>query len=101
MTKIIMEKKKLGNEGEDMAVNFLKNNGYKIKATNWFYKHKEIDIIAEKEETLSIVEVKTRSSDFCETPNELVPRKKQRFLIEAAEAYIQKNDVDLEIRFDL
>jgi len=96
-----MENKKLGSEGEDMAVKYLTNNGYKIRATNWYYKHKEIDIVAENDEILSIVEVKTRSSAFCETPNELVPRKKQRFLIEAAEAYIQKNDIDKEIQFDL
>src|SRR6056297_2576363 len=101
MNNIIMENKKFGTEGEVMAVKYLTNNGYKIKATNWYYKHKEIDIVAEKDEILSIVEVKTRSSDFCETPNELVPRKKQRFLIEAAEAYIQKNDIEHEIQFDL
>ena len=96
-----MEKKKLGNEGEDLAVNYLTNNGYKIRATNWYYKHKEIDIVAEKDEILSIVEVKARSSEFCEAPGELVPRKKQRFLIEAAEAYIQKHDVDQDVQFDL
>jgi len=96
-----MEKKEFGNQGEKLALNFLSEQGYHIKATNWYYKHKEIDIIAEKGDVLSIIEVKTRSSDFNEAPDELVPRKKQRFLIEAAEAFINQYDVELETRFDV
>jgi putative endonuclease len=96
-----MENKTLGNEGEGLAIQYLRKNGYEIIATNWYYKHKEIDIVAQKEDKIRIVEVKTRSSDFCESPNELVPRKKQRFLIKAAEAYIMEHDIENEVQFDV
>ena len=96
-----MENKAFGNQGEKLALNYLSEQGYQIKATNWYYKHKEIDIIAEKDSMLCIIEVKTRSNDFNEVPNELVPRKKQRFLIDAAEAFINQHDFDLETRFDV
>ena len=93
-------KKTLGDQGEEMAAAHLRKKGYDIKATNWYYKHKEIDIIAAKDHQLVIVEVKTRTSDYFEMPNEMIPRKKQKFLIHAASAYIEKFDIDMETRFD-
>ena len=96
-----MEKKEFGLKGEALAANYLVENNYKVLEQNWTYKHKEIDIIASEKDYLVIVEVKTRSSEGIETPNELIPRKKQRFLIEATEAYIQEHDIELETRFDV
>lgn len=96
-----MKKKEFGLKGESLTVNFLTRKKYKILAKNWHYKHKEIDIIAKTDDCLIVVEVKTRSSEGIETPNELVTRKKQRFIIEAAEAYIQQNNIECETRFDV
>ena len=56
------EHNELGKLGEELAVSYLQKNGYIIMDTNWTFQKAEIDIIAKKENTLAIVEVKTRSS---------------------------------------
>ena len=91
----------IGKEGEDRAVRFLINAGFKIKNRNWRFGKNEIDIIAEKENLLVIVEVKTRTNDYFENPKEAVTKKKQRFIIKATEAYIQQFNINLETRFDI
>ena len=48
-----------------------------------------------------VVEVKTRTNDYFESPKEAVTRKKQKFIINATEAYIIEKDVHLETRFDI
>ncbi len=93
--------KKTGNVGEKIAEEYLKNNGYRIIATNWFYKHKEIDIIAEKDSFLVIVEVKTRAKNYLIDPMYAVTKQKQKFLIEAADHYIQIKNIAKEVRFDV
>jgi putative endonuclease len=57
-----MKNKIVGQWGEAVAVNYLKNRGYKILQTNWRFKKSEIDIIAYKERVTAI-EVKTRSKE--------------------------------------
>lgn len=97
-----MENKKVvGNDGEKKALEYLKNKGYQILHTNWQYGHKEIDIVAVEKETLVIVEVKTRSNDFFANPQDSVDKRKQRFLIDAADAYIRLFDINYETRFDI
>jgi putative endonuclease len=90
-----------GQEGEKLAVDFLQRKGYKILWKNWRYKHKEVDIIAIDKEELVIVEVKLRSTDYFGDPSEAVTKKKQRFLIEAAEAYLETREDEPEVRFDI
>ena len=90
-----------GKKGEELAVNFLQREGYKILATNWNYKKSEIDIIAKKEQFLIIAEVKTRNSNYFGEPESWVTKLKQQNLIKGAEAYILKNNIDLEVRFDI
>lgn len=91
----------LGKKGEKIAREYLEKNRYIILEVNWRYHHKEIDIIACNRNTLVIVEVKTRSGDYFQQPEEAVSLQKQKFLIEAAEAYILENDIDLEARLDI
>jgi len=91
----------LGKKGESIAVAFLKKEGYQIYARNWFYDHKEIDIIARQGEEIVIVEVKTRESDYFEEPWEAVSTKKIKNLVEAAEAWLLTKELDLEVRFDV
>lgn len=102
-----MENNDFGIFGEEVAIAYLRKNGYTILATNWYFKHKEIDIIAEKEENkkiiLVIVEVKSRSqkSAGVSLPYTSVTKKKQRYLIAATNAYIEKHEIDHEVRFDI
>ncbi len=54
-----------GSQGEAIAQKFLKDQGYKILATNFTCKIGEIDIIAQQKKTIVFVEVKTKSNlDF-------------------------------------
>ncbi len=91
---------KLGKVGENIAAAWLRAQGYRILERNWRFHHKEIDIIAEKGEELVIVEVKTREEQE-QHPGELVTLEKERFLIQAADAYIRKHAIDKETRFDV
>jgi putative endonuclease len=92
---------KLGADGETLALRYLIAKNYTIHATNWRWHKAEVDIIAQKDKTLVFVEVKTRSSDGFSKPEEAVNQKKQSLLIEAAEAFCDENNIDLEIRFDI
>lgn len=91
----------IGKKGEEIAANFLLQNGYEIQETNWRYKKSEIDIIAKKENDLIFVEVKTRSSSIFQTPEEAVSIKKQKLIFLAANQYIQSKELDFNIRFDI
>ena len=90
-----------GMEGEKIAAAYLEEKGHKILERNWKFGHEEIDIIAKHLNTLLIVEVKTRSSTFFGDPAEFVSVQKQRHLIKAANAYIEKKNLDMEVRFDI
>jgi putative endonuclease len=92
----------LGKSGEDIAVDFLKDNGYKIIARNYKIKLGEIDIIAEDKGTLCFVEVKTRSSDKFGLPVEAVKKAKQQQISRVALMYLKdKSLFDKKSRFDV
>lgn len=91
----------LGKKGEEVAQKFIVSKGYKIVATNWTFKHKEIDIIAQDGSCLVFVEVKSRTEDYWGNPEEFVTKKKQRLLISAAESYIAETNYQGESRFDI
>lgn len=91
----------LGKKGEEIARLYLIENGYEIRHLNWRFRKNEIDIIAQKNNLLIVVEVKTRANDYFESPKEAVTRNKQRFIIKATEAYINEYNINLETRFDI
>ncbi|NRT14355.1 putative endonuclease [Flavobacterium sp. 28A] len=91
----------LGKLGEEMAVAFLQKEGYEILDTNWTFQKAEIDIIAKKENILAIVEVKTRSSIAFGLPQDFVSPKKIQLLVKAVDAYVNKKNLDIEVRFDI
>ncbi len=91
----------LGKLGEELSVAFLQKKGYKILETNWVFQKAEIDIIAQIENVLVIVEVKTRSSKDFGLPQDFVKPSKIQLLVKATNEYVISNDLDLEIRFDI
>ncbi len=91
----------LGKKGEEAACEFLTELGYSILERNWKNKFEEIDIIARDGEMLVIVEVKTRSTLSFGNPELSVGLRKQRLLVNAAEAYIVRHNSNLETRFDI
>lgn len=82
-----MDKVALGKYGEDLACEFLKSHGYKIIERNFRIRGGEIDIIANDNNTLVYVEVKTRSQYMFGRPEESVTLPKLRFLERAAKFY--------------
>ena len=95
------EHNELGRFGEQLARDFLIAKGYQILEQNWVCGHKEIDLIAMDGKELVIVEVKTRRMTFLVDPEETVDKYKQRFLIWAAESYVERNNLDVDVRFDI
>lgn len=90
-----------GKIAEDLAVDFLVRNQYKILARNFRYLKAEVDIIAEFDNQIIIVEVKARNTDTFLEPQKAVNKKKIRLLISAASYYIEENNIDKEVRFDI
>jgi len=95
------EHNELGKQGEDAVAAYLAAKGYRILHRNWRFLKDELDIVAETADHLVFVEVKTRSNIIFGEPEEAVTKKKQRFLIRAANAYIEKNNCTKEARFDI
>ena len=91
----------LGKRGELLAIEYLESRGYTILENNWKTNRREIDIIAVDNNEIVFIEVKTRSKNYYEDPEEAVNIKKQKYLITAAEAYIFSNKIDLDARFDI
>ncbi|MFT4801399.1 MAG: putative endonuclease [Flavobacteriaceae bacterium] len=92
----------LGKLGEKIASDYLLKNGYEVLAQNFYFDKAEIDIIAKKDNnTLVVVEVKTRNSDFFGDPQEFVTPSKIKLLVKAANEYVISNDLDMEVRFDI
>ena len=95
------EHNELGKLGEELAVDFLIEKGYDILETNWTFQKAEIDIIAQKNGILAVVEVKTRSSIEFGLPQDFVKPKKIQLLVKAINEYVVSNDLDVEVRFDI
>ena len=91
----------LGQKGEQLAVDFLQKNGYTILDRNWRFKKAEVDIIAQKNETLAVIEVKTRSSNYFGNPQDFVNPKKIKLLVEAIDEYVTSKNLEVEVRFDI
>lgn len=91
----------IGTNGELLAVNFLKNKGFRILDTNWRSGKKEIDIIAESHDCIVFVEVKTRSNLLFGYPEEAVTTHKKNLLKIAAEDYFEQKKCTKPIRFDI
>lgn len=96
------ERISLGNKGEELAADFLKDSGYKILYRNYKTKLGEIDIIARDKETICFVEVKTRSSDRFGCGSEAVLKTKQRQIAKTALSFLkEKRLLDKRARFDV
>ena len=91
----------LGKLGEELAVAFLQKNNYEILETNFVFQKAEIDIIAQKNNILAVIEVKTRSSINFGLPQDFVKPKKIQLLVKAINEYVMQNNLDVTIRFDI
>lgn len=90
-----------GRKGEELAAEYLKSKGYEILHTNWHSRHYELDIVAATANELVIVEVKTRTSDLFEKPEQAVDERKIRRLVYATDHYIKMFQINAPVRFDI
>jgi len=92
----------LGAYGEEIAADYLREQGYSLLERNFRCPLGEIDIIAKKRHDLIFVEVKTRRSTLFGLPQDAVGAHKQRQLIRTAQWYLKKPGVSRRHpRFDV
>lgn len=91
----------LGKNGEQIAKDFLEEQGFEILDENWCFGKAEVDLIAFKHKTIIFIEVKTRTGSTFGQPEDFVDVKKQRLLTDAAEEYVYLMNHQGEIRFDI
>ncbi len=97
-----MKRKELGVLGEKLARAFLKKKGYRIRETNFHCHEGEIDIIAQKDDYLVFVEVRTKSSSDFGIPEESVTHTKKERLITTALTYLKSHqDLPPSWRIDI
>ncbi len=93
--------KELGRIGEERVAAYLKKQGYIILKRNWRDRYGEIDIIAENDENIVFVEVKTRSENAIVSGAEAVDAGKMRRTRNLAEMFVKRLNTDLQPRMDV
>jgi putative endonuclease len=91
-----------GYLGEDLAIQYLSDIGYKIITKNFIFgKIGEIDIIAREGNTLCFIEVKARANEAYGSFYETVPDWKRKKIRRVADGYLHINRIsNMECRFD-
>jgi putative endonuclease len=102
MTKNNSNKKKLGKIGEDLVEFYLRREGKKIIDRNYFCKFGEIDIVANDNDIIIFVEVRTRSGNQdSEQAIYSINKKKEKHMIDSAMNYVSEKQIDKPYRFDV
>jgi len=92
----------IGKLGEDIAVNYLKQKGYKILDRNFECRQGEIDIIALDKKEIVFIEVKTRTSNRYGLPSEAVNKIKQKHMLQSIKYYLYTRNLSDEfVRIDV
>ncbi len=90
-----------GFAGEDLTAKYLREKGFIITERNFHSRFGEIDIIAEDEQYILFVEVKTREAGALVSPAAAVDRIKQQKIIMTANTYLARSFCELQPRFDV
>jgi putative endonuclease len=99
----------IGNRGEDVAADFLRDKGYRILERNYRFERSEVDLVCfepseqyEEGGELVFVEVKTRSSLDFGAPEEAVTDEKKKHIMHATEAFLYERHLEgAPARFDV
>jgi putative endonuclease len=90
-----------GSFGEDVAFQYLLDQGYQSLARNYRFKRFEIDLIFTDGHSLIVVEVKSRKLNYVQHPKSAIHKTKQRQIIIAANAFINERKLTMPVRFDI
>ncbi|HPO05526.1 MAG TPA: YraN family protein [Candidatus Gracilibacteria bacterium] len=96
-----MHNQKIGKWGEEYTKQELIRRHWQIIAQNVFTPFGEIDIIAEDQDVMVFVEVKTRQNDEFGTAAEQITKSKKNHILKSCEFYIQNQDIKKDYRIDL
>ncbi len=96
-----MDKKDIGDLGEAFAARYFQKRGYTINKMNYHSRYGEIDVIAENDEWVVFVEVKTRKGSTMLSPCDAVGKAKQKKIILTAMDYLSKSESEKASRFDV
>lgn len=92
----------IGKAGEDFVAQYLKSKGYIIIKRNWRdSRYGEIDIVAENNECIAFVEVKTRQKNALVSGLEAVDFGKQNRTKNASQTFMRKLRTNLPPRLDV
>ncbi len=91
----------LGKWGEEIAAAFVEKKGYEIIQRDWKSGHHDLDIIAKDEDTLVIIEVKTRRNRLFGNPEEAIDYKKRLSLQSAINHFVKSHHINAPVRFDI
>ena len=95
-------KRQAGDRAEEAVVRYLVQQGYAVLTRNFVCRQGELDIVAERDQTLCFVEVRMRSTAAWGDPSHTVSREKQRRVVKAALRYLLVNGLRGKmIRFDV
>lgn len=94
--------RKIGDEGEDLAAEYLESKGWLIIDRNYFFEKAEIDIVATDGNFIVFVEVKLRSGTYFGRPEDFVTPGKEKNIKKAAEAWVYERKMETAlVRFDV
>lgn len=91
----------MGKEGEERVAEYLKSLGYIIVKRNWRDRYGEIDIIAENDEYIVFVEVKTRTENALVSGLEAITASKKRKIINTSQMFLNRMNTELKPRIDV
>ena len=95
-------RRKIGDEGEDLAAAYLEQNGWLILDRNYYFEKAEVDIVATDGTFIAFVEVKMRSGTYFGHPEEFVTDPKEKNIKKAAEAWVYERKMETAlVRFDV
>ncbi len=93
--------KEIGKLGEQLALEYLRKQGYALVAQNYRHRRGEIDLIVKREDVLVFVEVKLRSGSHFGFPEQMVSENQWNLLMETANAFQEEYAYNGPIRFDI
>ena len=96
-------KRSLGAEKEELAMEYLKEQGVKLLAKNFYFRGGELDLIVKDGEYVCFIEVKYRKSLSYGYPEEAVTLAKQKKILQGARFFLYQNHFPAETpcRFDV
>lgn len=97
----MLTKAQIGKQGEEIAISYLRRNGYMISDINWRCGRYELDIVAQKQGMLHFIEVKTRSASSLTPPEQAMTQSKVSAMHRAIKAYLAQRRIVGEFEIDL